>query len=295
MLNVRANFCNIYDSTGLPIFSPFLAVAPSFDDWMRCLVAAGSTHVVLSPECAYNDYLQPFVQPFDWRDQPDRFAALVTKVANQTGANGNAITPILFMDNGGADPMPRLNRYWPGLFASLRAAGVLSSCVVVPAWEPVKGEYTSSQMSQALILLHQLAPEAPMAWHGSPDRWVGSSNPVEPDDPWQGAESGFYKSHGGEFIDLVLYQSTADGVYQGACDVNDGSCWLNRWLDGVLRVGGGMNGWRVIPLCLAEGPAYSFIRWQSTPAQAQDWAANGRNTAALHGVTVSFMNGIPKE
>jgi len=292
MLNVAGNFCNVLDSRGVCIFSAFLPQAETeglYDDWMAKLVAAGSTHVVVSPECAYNAYMTPF----DWRGQPERFAALVLKIANTVGANGKAITPILFMDNGDPNPLPRLRQYWPGLFAALRANGVLSRCIVVPAWEPVIGGYTSYDMSQSMLLLHDLAPEAIMAWHGSPTRWVGSSNPVEPDDPWQGAEKDFYKSHGGEFIDLVLYQAQADAVVFPNCDASQANCWLNRWMDGVLRVGGGLNGWRVIPLCLAEGPAYLAIRGHATPEEARVWATAGRDEARTAGVTVSFMNGLP--
>ncbi len=185
-----------------------------------------------------------------------------------------------------------------------------------------------------------------MAWHGSPTRWVGSSNPGEPDDPWRrwswpvrdangdltyyiddkgnrqvvyatgdrigndaeidkaehpddlgkwgGAEAEFYKMAGGEFIDLVLYQAQADSIDAPNCDPAQEDCWLNRWADGVLRVGGGLNGWRVIPLCLAEGPAYSFIRGRSTPEQARAWAKAGGDYAKELGVTVSYMNGLPK-
>lgn len=288
-LNVRANFCNIYDSTGKAIFSAFLPVA-NVDDWLKCLVAAGSTHVVFSPECAYNDYMPPF----DWRGEPDRFAALVKQVSETKGANGKALTPILFMDNGDPNPMPRLRQYWPNLAASIAKAGVMDRCIVVPAWEPVVGGYTSNEMSQALQMMHQLFAGAIMAWHGSPTRWVGSSWPVEPDDPWQGAESEFYKAHGGEFIDLVLYQAQADSIDAPNCDPAQEDCWLNRWADGVVRVGGGLNGWRVIPLCLAEGPAYSFIRGRSTPEQARAWAKAGGDYAKELGVTVSYMNGIPE-
>jgi len=288
MLNVRANFCNIYDPTNmLPMFTAYLPVKP---EWLQPLVDAGSTHVTYSPECAYPGY---WVPPFDWRDRPDDFAAFTVKVTQTRGANGQALTPVIFLDNGGTDPLPRIQRYWPNLINSLRSAGVLDRCILVPAWEPVKGDWTSYELSEALKYLKALANEAIIGWHGSPTRWVGSSHPVEPTDPWQGGESDFYKSHGGEFIDIAFYQAQAESVFQGACNPQDDDCWLNRWLDGVIRLGRGVNGWRVLPICLAEGPAYYFTRGKATPEQARLWATNGDAVAKAEGVTVSFINGLP--
>lgn len=288
MLNVRANFCNIYDPTnGLPMFTAYFPVK---QNWLQPLVDAGSTHVTLSPECAYPGY---WVPPFDWRDRPQDFAACVTKITQTVGANGKALTPIVFLDNGGPDPLPRIQRYWPNLINALRSASVLDRCILVPAWEPVQGDWSSYALSEALKFLKALAPDNLIGWHGSPTRWVGSSNPVEPNDPWQGGESDFYKSHGGEFIDICFYQAQAKSVFQGACNPADDDCWLNRWTDGVIRLGNGVNGWRILPICLAEGPAYTFTRKQSTPEQARQWATNGDLLAKSYGVTVSFMNGLP--
>ena len=123
----------------------------------------------------------------------------------------------------------------------------------------------------------------------------GASNPLEPDDPWQGDEAGFWKAWGGEFIDICLYQSDADAVYQGACDPTLDNCWLNRWTDGVVRLGTGYNGWRIVPICLAEGPAYTYIRGESTSDQARAWATAGRDVALSYGVTITYMNGLPTE
>ena len=77
------------------------------------------------------------------------------------------------------------------------------------------------------------------------------------------------------------------------CDVNNDDCWLNRWYDGVIRYGNGVNGWRRVNICLSEGPAYLYIRGVISSADARAWATSGRNLATACGVTVSFMNGLP--
>lgn len=293
-LAVAANFCNIYCADGVtPMFTDFLPKADEqgrFDEWLDLQIAAGSTHLTYSPFGAYRDYMGG---GFNWLDQPDRFADLTRRVTLRASQSGVAMTPILFLDDGGPDPRPRIDRYWPPIAQALRAQGVIDRCFIVPAWEPVKGDWTSADLSYALQRIHEWFPECLMGWHGSPDRWVGSSNPLEPDDPWQGAESDFWKSHGGEYLDICFYQTQADAVFSPNCNPEDDSCWLNRWTDGVMRLGNGLNGWRIVPICLAEGPAYSFIREQSTPAQAREWATSGRDLAASYGVTVSYMNGLP--
>lgn len=293
-LNVAANFCNIYCADGAPMFTAFLPKADEqgrTDKWLSLLVAADSTHVTFSPKASYNDYMGG---GFDWLNQPERFAALVKTVSETRGANGLALTPVLFLDEGGPDPKPRINTFWQPIAIALRQVGVIDRCIVVPAWEPVRGDWTSADLSYSLQCLKAWFPESIIGCHFSPTRWVGSSNPLEPDDPWQGAESDFYKSHGGEFIEIAFYQAPADAVFMPICDPADDDCWLNRWTDGVIRLGNGVNGWRIVPICLSEGPAYSFIRNQSTPVMARDWATAGRDLANSYGVTVSYMNGLPR-
>ena len=291
--DVRANFCNIACADGTPMFTDFLPKADEqgrFDEWMALQAAAESTHITYSPLGAYHDYMGG---GFNWLDQPFRFASLTSRVCAYPSSSGVTMTPVLFLDDGGPNPRPRIDQYWPALLDALRQAGVLSRCIVVPAWEPVKGDWTSADLSYALERLHEWAPEAILGCHFSPSRWSGSSNPLEPDDPWQGDEAGFWKSHGGQFIDICFYQSDADAVFQGACDPALDSCWLNRWTDGVVRLGTGYHGWRIVPICLAEGPAYTYIRGASTSDQARAWATNGRNVALGYGVTVTYMNGLP--
>jgi len=293
---IRANFCNIDCADGSPMFTAFLPKADEqgrFDEWMSLQVAAGSTHITFSPFAAYNVDGVPYMEPFNWLDQPQRFADLVRRVSEYQGANSKAVTPVLFLDDGGPDPLPRINRYWDAIADELRKSGVIDRCIVVPAWEPVDGDWTSAELSYGLKSVRLFFPESIMGCHFSPTRWVGSSNPTEPDDPWQGGESDFYKSYGGQFIDIAFYQAPADAVFTPVCDYNDESCWLSRWYDGVIRLGTGYHGWRIVNVCLSEGPAYSFIRNQSTPEQARAWATAGKALADSLGVTVSFMNGLP--
>lgn len=292
--DVRANFCNIDDKNGLCIFTAFLPSAVTmgkYVDWMQRLVDAGSNHVTFSPfSNTYNTYP---IDNFNWLDQPKRFADLVYKVSETRGANGKAITPILFMDDGSPNPIPRIVQYWPAMADAM--AGFRDRLIIVPAWEPVIGDWLSSELSYSLEVAHSLWAESLLGWHGSQKRWVGSSNPVQPSDPWQGGEAIFYKSFGGQYIDIPFYQAQSDAVMFPNCDPAKDDCWLNRWYDGLIRLGNGVNGWRQMdaPICLAEGPAYLAIRGVVNNHDARVWATAGKQMADSVGVRASFMNGLP--
>jgi hypothetical protein len=135
--------------------------------------------------------------------------------------------------------------------------------------------------------------------HLSPGRASASSNPIEDDDPWQGAESGMWKSHGGEFVEGLLYQSEAVRPNDDRCDPADDGCWLNRWEDVVPRIGAGMNGWRIlggqyVGLVYFEGPAYYYYRGQSDDAFARRIATAAQGICQKYRVTCGFGNGLPE-
>lgn len=94
---------------------------------------------------------------------------------------------------------------------------------------------TSAEYSYALEKLHRQV----VTHMGAPltGRAAFSSNPVESDDPWQGEEAGCWKSHGGQYIEGLLYQSEAVRPNDDTCDAQDSECWLNRWED-VTSIGG---------------------------------------------------------
>jgi hypothetical protein len=290
--HVLANFCNLRDAQGRVIFTADYAGLDDATraDWRRRLVAAGSTHLVVSP--SGGGYPGTPFTPFDLRGDPARFAVIVREILATTGANGKALTPILILDGGEPGFRDRVRADWPGIRQALGAD--VERVLVVPGWELVKAsDATSADYAFALTFLHDQG--WPHIWaHLSPGRASASSNPIEADDPWQGAESGMWKSHGGEFVEGLLYQSEAVRPNDDRCDPADDGCWLNRWEDVVPRIGAGMNGWRIIHLAYFEGPAYYYYRGQSDDAFARRIATAAQSICQKYNVRCGFGNGLPE-
>ena len=296
MLNVRGNFCNLRDAAGRVIYTPALpGVSPSvYDEWMQVQREAGSTHVFFGPPLPGDGYAGTL--PDYWRDLP-ALRAFIERVLSTPAADGFGFTPVLFV---GGDTFGQSHfDEWPTLAAALE--GLHEHLIVLPAWEPVVGGWSSAQLSRALKALAHLFPTAVIGWHGSPTRWSGSSNPVEKDDPWQGAEAGFYTAHGGEAIWIVFYQTPHGRELYAPCVCpkaaekfgHDDACWLNRLEDGVARIGAGYHGWRVLHVCLYETVAYEAFRGQATSADARRIAAAGKTVADKWGVSMGYGNGLP--
>jgi hypothetical protein len=265
-----------------------------YKEWTAILRAAGTSHIPFGPPLPGAAYPGiPWANPDFWADLP-AFRRFVDKLI------ADNFVPHVFV---GGDTFA-VSRFedWPRLAQAL--AGVHDKIIVSPAWEPVVGGWTSKQVSDATIALAQLFPSAVLAWHFSPTRWACSSNPVEPNDPWQGGESECYKDHGGEKVIMALYQLPhGSDIYGGYCnpDIEDGSCWLNRWQDGVERLGAGKNGWRIVIIVGYETVAYEAFRLAGAPddvrakmsKDARDIATQMRQVADLHGVRVGHGNGLP--
>lgn len=293
LLDVRGNFCNLFDPEGRIVYTPALPGAPDavFDEWMRIQREAGSTHVFFGPPSGGPAY--PGVawgNPDFWGDLP-AFRAFVEKVLSTPAADGKGFRPVIFV---GGDTFAESHfDQWGALADALD--GLRQYLTVSVAWEPVVGGWRSSEVSRALIRLHELFPESKIAMHFSPGRWVASSNPVEPDDPWQGDEAGFYKSHGGEFIDEAFYQAPHGVPHWVDCDEDhDDSCWLNRLQDGVARVGAGFHGWRVMHVTVYEVVAYEAFRHQVTSEQARQAATHAKRICDKWNVPCGFGNGLPE-
>jgi hypothetical protein len=287
---VLGNFCNLRDAQGRVIFDPFYIALPPDErkDWLDRHRAAGSTHVVLSPTIGYPG------SPIPGRDlygDPPAFVAFVRELLATPSANGKGFTPILMLDSGDPGIRERIARFWPGIRSALGADA--DSVIVTPGWELVNASaVTSAEYSVALTSLHDLG--YPHIWaHLAPGRAAFSSHPVEADDPWQGGESEAWKSHGGQYIEGLLYQSQAVRPDDDRCDPLDADCWLNRWEDVVPRLGAGMNGWRVVHLAYFEGPAYYYYRGQSDSAFARRIATAARAMCDKYGVVCGFGNGLP--
>ena len=114
---------------------------------------------------------------------------------------------------GGDTPRPRIDQ----TFLMLRDAsdGLQDHVLPVLAWEPVVGSGGRPTCPTACRLWHRLAPAFLLGHHGSSS---GSSalESLEPDDPWRGSMSPpSHQTHGGEHIDVALYQTPTAGALRG--------------------------------------------------------------------------------
>lgn len=292
LTHVMANFCNLTDALGRVIFTADYAGGDTATRtmWRTIQVLAGSTHVALSP--TGGNYPGTPFDPFDYYGDPKTFASRIRELLNTPAHDGYGLTPILMLDGGDPGFRERVDKYWTALRQEL--GDDEQDCIVVPGWELINASsVTSAEYAYALEKLH--ADKWSHIWaHLAPGRAAFSSNPPEADDPWQGEESGCWKSHGGQYLEGLLYQSQAVRGNDDACDPKNDDCWLNRWEDVVPRLGNGMNGWRIVHLCYFEGPAYYYYRRQVDSAFARRIATAAKKLADKYNVKVGFGNGLPE-
>jgi hypothetical protein len=325
MLNLRAHFCDLVDEQGRTLYNPLLedvwaADRALFWRWMQMLRDGGATHVILhvgeGGQSYHGDGTLPqniWPDPDDW-SHLDRYVELLRAIVNTPSASGAGFTPIVFLDSGDANPLPRIGDRWPRFFTAVRAAGLMGRIIVVPAFEPVEGAWRALEVSRALELIHRLAPDVLLGYHGSPRRLVGSSTcdpktdrrcapgGYDPDDPWRGQPADFYRSHGGQWIDIALYQTEhGDSLYR-ACAATDERCEAYHLNEYVLRIGAGYRGWRKLPLAIMETTAYEAIRGLATPQDAVDVATRLKQVCdkpaapdyAGGPVACGWGNGLPR-
>jgi hypothetical protein len=311
LLDVRGNFSNLRDSAGRVVYTPALPGAPPpvYEEWMRLLREAGSTHVFFGPPSGGEAY--PGVDwenPDFWEDLP-AFRRFIEKVIATPAADGRGFRPVLFV---GDDTFAhsRFDR-WDDLARALE--GLRSHLIVLPAWEPVSGGWTSAQVSRALEALHAHFPESVIAFHGSPERVSGASHPTEADDPWRGVDADFYRAHGGQHISLAFYQAPhGREIYQGDCDEGplhgatpaQARCWLHRFQAFVARAGAGEDGWRRLEgVVLFETVAYETFHpapWlpgdgRQTLEVARRIATRAKRVCDTWQVRCGFGNGLPED
>jgi len=315
ILDYRGCLGTLTDSLGRCIWTPALpgADAATRQDWYRILRENGATHIPFGPFEAGPAYpgIVHWDNP-DWTLDHAAIRALCDEMLSVPSASGYGFVPVIFADGGGGNPLPRLQVMLRTLTVALR--GIEGSVMAVPAWEPVVGAWRSYEVSWALENLHAAMPDVLIGYHGSPARLVGSSNcdphdtvnctvyGYEPDDPWKGGEAAFYTEHGGQFIEMALYQTPHGDELYRACTCatplekfgHVDSCWLNRAEDYIARIGAGYNGWRKLKLCLYEVGTYETTRGWRTAAESIAQSRNCRDlVAAKWGVVIGFGDGIP--
>lgn len=300
LLDYRGCLGTLRDSRGWVVWTPALPGAP--DDvraeWLRLLREAGCTHVPIGPFGAGESYpgIVHWSNP-DWSHDPAAIRGLLDVLLTTDAGDGHGFRPVIFSDGGPrADLQARLDNALRVLSQAIE--GIDTQVIVVPAgWEPVVGDMTSAQVSWALETWHAYRPRSLIGYHGSPGRLVGSSNPIEPDDPWQGGEADFYRSHGGQYIDIALYQTPHGDALYRSCDPDDesGACWANRWQDYVSRIGTGFHGWRVLKLVLFEVATYETTRGSRTADEARQVVNLGRAVCAKWGAPCGYGDGLPTQ
>ncbi len=297
VLDYRGHLADLRDADGRVIWTPALpGASPEVRrHWLARIALAGGTHVPIGPFTPGPAYPGVAWPNPDWTHDAAAIRALVLEILSTPTPVGHGLVPVVFLDGGDGDPIPRLQQFYPVAVDALD--GLWDSVLTVPAgWEPVVGAWRSAEVSWALEHWHALAPQALIAYHGSPGRLVGSSNPIEPDDPWQGGEADFYTSHGGQYINIALYQTQHGDIYRD-CDYRDesGACWLNRWWDYVLRLGTGYHGWRVVPIVAFETCAYEYFRGQVSEQQCREVATRMKRVTDDLGIEALWGNGAPLE
>ena len=285
---VRANFCNLTDSVPRPIFSSCLAAqSPEMqEEWITRERLAGGTHYVFSIESGYRDIYPEVVNFYDAGRMPEWIATLDRVLAA-------GLVPVVMLTAGNAYPG---YAYLTALVQAIPASyydRVIWCC----GWETVVYSWSSRQYFDGNVALRTaLGPTALMACHLTPGRASFSSNPVEPDDPWQGDEVACWHDHwgpSGHPFAVFLYQSPPPP--EGAAfDVTAPDSWGERAMevaDRFLGLPGAPDWFSGITrptLIWFEATAFTFIRGQSSSA----WAC----TVARHAQTLGyrgFGNGLP--
>ena len=185
---VMANFCNLTDSVPRPIFSSCLAgQSPEMqDEWITRERLAGGTHMVFSIQAGYTDY--PPEINFYVENRMGEWLTTLDRVLNAS------LVPVVFLHSGGSYPG---SDYFHGVLSEI-PRDYYDRCLWVPAWEPVRGSWSSRQFREASLAIRAaLGPSPLMGCHLSQGRLSFSSNPVEPDDPWHGQEAACWREQWG--------------------------------------------------------------------------------------------------
>lgn len=319
LLRIRGNYANLYDpETFQPIYDPALPGVDeaTLDRWLATHRANGTTHVFIGPLQAGVTYPGiPWTNP-DWLNNPAGVRAFVERLLATPSADGKGFRPVIFLGPD-FDVRPYIEQWWPGIAAALD--GLQDFIIYVPGWEPVIGGWPSADVSYALTRGKALfGPSSHWFLHLSPGRPTAASNPPEANDPWQSDEAGMWFSHGGQYLEGLLYQTEHGRAVHEPCSaarsvpkVVDGvsglawpaDCWANRFDDIVARLGAGFCsndighgypcGWRRVIVVLFETVGYESIRLQTQPGVDRRVATDGKRICDHYGVVCGFGNGLP--
>lgn len=142
ILAVQGNFCNLHDSKGRVIFTPFIMSLPKEEreDWYRILKAARSTHITLAVTYFYHssENIYP-IEGRDWRSDLHGWVELVWEAIDY------GFIPDIALTQGDGDYLndPNSDTRWfmnngVALMTAIRAAGedLTEWCYWRYGWEP---------------------------------------------------------------------------------------------------------------------------------------------------------------
>jgi hypothetical protein len=278
---IKANFCGSRLANGEVIFDIFLGAweRAKRNETYQLKRKAGLNTIVLAVQGGYDG-----AYPFDFYNNLSGLRNLILEVQKQ------GFNVILFLCSGekGAPEIERFDQ----VLTYLKTVGV-KDLRIVPAWEPVKGNWTSAELSKALKVIYPLLDPSWEMWvHLWDDRASGASNPPEVDDPWKSYEPGFWMEEGGDKLHGLLYQSVSGDKLLNADSYPEEYLgykgYRNRLVECMMRVRDGYKGWRQVRFCAFETVAYDYYHGLCSDADVVRIAQECKDL----GVT-EFGNGLP--
>lgn len=134
VLAVNADFCNLWDSQGRIIFSPFLLTLmdqhdPLADEWFAKFRDAGDTHIVVAVSYDYRSY---YIQGRDFHDRMGDFRTYLREIIKR------GFIPIIKLGADGQDANPGGGTYgYPWTIAHLHdIIEPLRDLVPYALWDP---------------------------------------------------------------------------------------------------------------------------------------------------------------
>ncbi len=287
IINVKANFCNLYDAQNIPILEGFILTLISEDpiraeDWVKILKANGSTHIVITLSGDYTENLGwavrypiigrdwtkdllGFSQCLDWLIA--RNLIPIVKLA----MDGQAYDPngLTYGWRWGMDNIPNilssLSKYWDSCLWSTGFDGCF------PNWSP-------EQTVQALRMMRSVMGDA-----GNIDTEFASTGSISYSHmgngaaDWSDDKLGILDCFS---LELQTFPAQADGIAQTATRL------LGPAARNTPTTPYYLNNNKTRTICMFETVAYWFSHGQTTDYKT------AANLAKYYGFT-SFGNGLP--
>jgi hypothetical protein len=227
ILDVKCNFCSSLDPLTNQVI--FQNQYPSQDAttrrrWLDSAHRYGDTHFQIGNCTTAGNYHGPAT---DWLKE-GRMGGWVTALREVAAE----FHPIVFAHSGDRYP----GAGYHAAFIDAIPDDLVGRCIFVCGHETVAGGYTTAQFVAANQEMWAGGAHL-LAAHLSDGRLSFSSNPVEPDDPWQGDEIACWRSSVGALFTFYFHQSA--NLREGeSLDPNVEFSTAERMMECVTRVDG---------------------------------------------------------